>query len=72
MSREFNNNIGFIMHYVYGLLEESEQKAPQSTPDSSRLIQKQTDKEESSRLKKKHQNLAVESRELCKKYTGPH
>ncbi|CDW90482.1 UNKNOWN [Stylonychia lemnae] len=78
ISKEFNNNITYIMNYVYNLLQQTPQplvtsnlvQTTQINATNAQLLENaQTDK---SRQQTKYENLVQQSKELCKKYVGPH
>eukprot|EP00347_Sterkiella_histriomuscorum_P000882 403374161 len=88
ISKEFNNNITYIMNYVYNLLQavppvqstlvqtnvqQSQVVQQQNQQIASQLIQQQqTVTGEKSKATIKYENLLNQSKELCKKYIGPH
>lgn len=67
LAKEFNNNIDYIMNYVYKLVGQvppEPAKAPKAA-GSSPLAEK-------NKFHNKYENLIKQSTELCRKYTGPH
>lgn len=55
---EFNNNIDYILKYVYKLLPQTQTQHLSNS--------------EKTRLTQKYDNLLIQSKEMCKRFTGPH
>jgi hypothetical protein len=60
-AQEFNSNIDYILKYTYRLI--ASQTAVSSTTLSNA---------EKVRLQTKYENLLGQSKEMCKRFTGPH